>query len=145
MQKLLSLIRSHLFVFVFSSITQGDESKGILLWYISKSVMPMFPSKSFIVSGFSFFEFIYCFEFIFVYNIRKWSESESEVAHLSLTVWEPMDCGLPYSSVYGIFKARMLERVAISFSRGSSWPRDWTRDSCIAGRPFTIWASSEAL
>ena len=40
----------------------------------------------------------------------------------------------PGSSVHGIFQARILEWVAISFSRGSSWPRDWTRVSCTAGR-----------
>ena len=38
------------------------------------------------------------------------------------------------SSVHGIFKARVLEWVAISFSRGSSQPRDWTQVSCIVGR-----------
>ena len=48
-----------------------------------------------------------------------------------------MDCSLPASSVHGIFQARLLEWVAISFSRGSSWPRDWTSISCIAGRCFT--------
>ena len=41
------------------------------------------------------------------------------------------------SSVHGILWARILEWVAISFSRGSSWPRDWTQVSCIAGRFFT--------
>ena len=51
---------------------------------------------------------------------------------------------LPGSSVYGIFQARVLEWVAISFSRESSRPREWTRDSCIAGRCFTIWATREA-
>ena len=45
-----------------------------------------------------------------------------------------MDCSLPGSSVHGILQARILEWVAIPFSRGSSWPRDWTRVSCIAGR-----------
>ena len=40
-------------------------------------------------------------------------------------------------SSHGIFQARVLEWVAISFSRGSSWPRDWTRVSCIPGRCFT--------
>ena len=50
-----------------------------------------------------------------------------------------MDCNLSGSSNHGIFQARMLEWVAISFSRGSSWPRDRTRVSCIAGRHFTIW------
>ena len=41
----------------------------------------------------------------------------------------------------GILQARILEGVAISFSRGSSWPRNWTPISCIAGRFFTIWAT----
>ena len=44
-----------------------------------------------------------------------------------------MDCGLPGSSVHGISQARTLDWVAIPFSRGSSWPRDPTRVSCIAG------------
>ena len=50
-----------------------------------------------------------------------------------------MDCILPGSSVHGIFEARVLEWVAISFSRGSSQCRDWTRVSCIAGRHLTVW------
>ena len=45
-----------------------------------------------------------------------------------------MDCSLPGSSVHRIFQARILEWVAISFSRGSSWSKDWTRASHIAGR-----------
>ena len=45
---------------------------------------------------------------------------------------------------HGILQARILEWVAIRFSRGSSWPRSWTHVSCIAGRFFTIWASREA-
>ena len=45
------------------------------------------------------------------------------------TVWS-----LPDSSVHWILQARILECVAIPFSRGSSWPRNWTRVSCIAGR-----------
>ena len=56
-----------------------------------------------------------------------------------------MDCSLPGSSVHGIFQARVLEWVAISFSRGSSQPRDQTQVSCIAGRHFTIWATREVL
>ena len=45
---------------------------------------------------------------------------ESEVAQLGPTLCDPMDCSLPGFSVYGIFQARVLEQVAISFSRGSS-------------------------
>ena len=52
------------------------------------------------------------------------SESESEVAQSCPTLCDPMDCSLPGSSVHGIFQATVLEWIAISFSRGSSQPRD---------------------
>ena len=45
---------------------------------------------------------------------------------------QAMDFSLPGSSVHGIFQARILERVAISYSRGSSWPRDWICVSCFS-------------
>ena len=51
----------------------------------------------------------------------------------------------PGSSVHGILQAKTLEWGAISFSRGSFWPRDWTQASCTAGRSFTVWATREAL
>ena len=54
-----------------------------------------------------------------------------------------MDCSLPGSSVYRILQARILVWVAVPFSRGSSQHRDQTQVSCIAGRFFTIWATSE--
>ena len=50
----------------------------------------------------------------------------------------------PGSSVHGILQARILEWVAISFSRGSSRPRDQTQVSHIAGRRFNLWATREA-
>ena len=56
-----------------------------------------------------------------------------------------MDCSLQGSSVHGIFHARVLEWVAISFSRGFSWPRDQTRVSHTAGRQFTIWAMRKKI
>ena len=56
----------------------------------------------------------------------------------------PMDCSAPGSSVHGIFQARILEWVAISFSRGSSWPRDQTQVSYLAGRFFNIWSTRES-
>ena len=61
---------------------------------------------------------------------------ESEVTQSCLTLCDPMDCSLPGSSVHGIFQARVLEWVAISFSRGSSQPRDRIRVSRIVGRCF---------
>ena len=71
-QNLLSLIRSHLYIFAFMSITLGGESYRILLWFMSESVLPMFSSRSFIVSGLTFRSLIH-FEFIFVYSVRKCS------------------------------------------------------------------------
>ena len=58
---------------------------------------------------------------------------------------DPIDCSPPASSVHGILQARILEWVAIPFSRGSSWSRDQTWVSCIAGRILTMWAAREAL
>ena len=59
------------------------------------------------------------------------------------TLCNLMDCSPPGSSVHGISQARILKWVAISFSRGSSWAKDWTWVSCIAGRFFTVWATRE--
>ena len=64
-----------------------------------------------------------------------------------LTIHDPIDCSLPGSSVHGIFQIRILEWVAISPSRGSSWPRDGTHISyvlALAGRFFIYWATQEA-
>ena len=78
---------------------------------------------------------------MFMYN-KFFITYMSEVAQLCLTLSDPMDCGLPGSSVHGIFQARVLEWVAISFSRGSSWPRDWTQVSCIVGKCLYSQANS---
>ena len=62
---------------------------------------------------------------------------ESEVAQSCPTLCDPVDCSPPGSSIHGILQARILDWVAISFSRGSSRPRDRTQVSCIAGRFFS--------
>ena len=73
---------------------------------------------------------------------RSWSMHRMEyhvresLSHVRLC--DHMDCGLPGSSAHGILQARILERVAMPFSRGSSWPRNQTWVFCIAGRFFTI-------
>ena len=59
------------------------------------------------------------------------------VAQLCPTLCDPIDYSLPGSSFHGIFQARILEWVAISFSRGSSQPRDQTRVSHIVSRFFS--------
>ena len=68
---------------------------------------------------------------------------ESEVTQSCPTLCDPMDCSPPGSSFHGIFQARVLEWGAISFSRGSSRPRDRTRVSWIPGRCFNLWATRE--
>ena len=67
----------------------------------------------------------------------------SEVAQSCPTLCDPMDYSPPGSSIHRIFQGRVLEGVVISFSRGSSRPRDWTQVSRIAGRHFTVWATRE--
>ena len=74
-------------------------------------------------------------------SLRWWW---GEVTQSCPTLCDPVDCSLPGSSVHGILQARTLEWVAISFSRGSSWPRDQTQVSRIGGRCFNLWATREA-
>ena len=71
-------------------------------------------------------------------------KSESEVSQSCRTLCDPMDCSPPGSSVHGILQARVLEWVAIPFSKGSSQPSNQTQVSCIAGGFFTF-CSREAL
>ena len=66
-------------------------------------------------------------------SMVKWSKV-SKVAQSCLTLCDPMNCSLP---VHGIFQARVLEWVAISFPRSSSQPRDQTQVYHTAGRHFT--------
>ena len=64
------------------------------------------------------------------------------------TLCDLVDCSPPSSCVHGILQARILEWVAISSSRGSSWPRDWTQVSyvsCIGRWVLYRWAAEEAL
>ena len=61
-----------------------------------------------------------------------------KLAQLCLTLCNPMDYSLPGSSVHGILQTRILEWVAIPFSRGCSQPRDQTQVSHIAGGFFTV-------
>ena len=68
---------------------------------------------------------------------------ENEVAQSCPTLCNPLDCSPLGSSVHGIFQARILEWVAIFFSRGSSQPSDRTRVSRLTGRCFTVWATRE--
>ena len=77
--------------------------------------------------------------------LQIFEKYDERVSHSVLSDCNPMDCSLPGSSVHGILQVRILERVAILFSRGSSWPRDQSQGSHISGRFFTVWVSREAL
>ena len=76
-----------------------------------------------------------------VYSILTESQKETHFSRVCVccyfsrvwsTLCDPVDCNPPGSPVHGIFPARILEWVAISFSRGSSWPRDRTHVFCIS-------------
>ena len=67
------------------------------------------------------------------------------VAKSYLTLCDPKDCSPPGSSVHRISQARILEWVAISFSRGSSHPRDWAQVSCIGRWILYHWATREDI
>ena len=67
---------------------------------------------------------------------------ESESGSVVSDCCNPMDCSPLGSAVHGILQARILEWVAISYSRGSSRPKDQTWVSCFAGRFFIFWATS---
>ena len=79
----------------------------------------------------------------FFVSLHYGSEVKVLVAQSCPTLCDPMDCRQPDSSVSGILQARILEWIASSSSRGSSWPRDWIWVSHVAGRFFTIWATRE--
>ena len=70
--------------------------------------------------------------------------SKVKVAQSCPSLCDHMHCSLPGYSVHGILQARILEWVAISSFKGSSWPWDQTWVSCIAGRFFTIWTTRDA-
>ena len=95
----------------------------VLKWCILESLWSLALSSLFVYVGFILIEV-------------KWSE----VAQLCPTLCDPIHYSLQGSSVHGIFQARVLEWVAISFSKGSSR----TQVSRIAGRRFTVWATREA-
>ena len=112
-------------------VSDVQQSEPVIHTYISTPFKIFFPHRSLHSTVLYSIYFIYA----------KWSE----VTQTCLTLCDPMDSSLPGSFIHGIFQARVLEWVAISFSRESSQPRDWTWVSCIAGRRFTVWATREAF
>ena len=79
-----------------------------------------------------------------IYGYKSWTIKKAEwvwvkIAQSCPTLCDPMDY-----TFHGILQDRILEWVAVPFSKGSSQPRDWTWVSSIAGRFFTSWATREA-
>ena len=72
-----------------------------------------------------------------------WKWKTALVVQSCPTLWDTMGCSPLGSSDHRILQARILEWIAIPFSRRSSWPRDRTQVSCIIGRFFTIWTTWE--
>ena len=83
--------------------------------------------------------------FICRYTAHKQELLKVLVTQLCLTLCDPVDCSLPSSSVHGILQARILEWIAFPFSSGSSWPKNRTGVSCIAGGFFTNWEESRTF
>ena len=116
--------------------------KQILAWHCGKSpgsesYTLMFKSQPLISSEiFRSYFFIWEIKIKISNRIVAWESCP--------TLCDPRDYSLLGSSVHGILQTGILEWVAMPFSRGSSWSRDQTQVSCIAGRFFTIWATRKA-
>ena len=82
----------------------------------------------------------------FLLQGSSWPRDWTRVSHIAgrLITLCATTCSPPGVSVHGIFQAKLLEWFAISFSRGLSWPRDWSLVACTAGRFFTNWATRKA-
>ena len=112
----------------------------VFLWLIS--LFSITASKSYILLQNGEILFFFMVE---LYSIVCMCMYMCVLSHFScVQLCDPMVCSLPGSSVHGILQARMPKWVAISTSRVSSWPRDWTWVSRIAGSFFTDWATREA-
>ena len=101
------------------SISRMGNLASKRLYNVAGTYFPTFPPSTLILIPQPLHLVFFCQT-----NYSTKSESESEVAQSCPTLCNPMDCTLPGSSIHGIFQARILEWVAISFSRKSSRPRD---------------------
>ena len=114
--------KSHLVIFVSISITLEGGSKRILLWFMSQSVLPMFPSRSFIVLGLIFRSIIH-FGFIFVYGVRV---EKAMAPHSSTPAWK-----IPWTEEPGRLQSIGSQRVGHDWATSLSlftfmhWRRKW--------------------
>ena len=89
------------------------------------------------------FSFAFCFPSFLSYllGLQRHSRFTFSPFFFLVMVLITASCTMSWTSIHRILQARILERVAISFSKGSSWPRDWTQVSHIAGRRFNLCAT----
>ena len=130
----------------------------IVIWDHFQTVLFLYSSQNYILfftrteTRYMYIEMVYTqshfintvLEYYRTYNFTC-EVKRSEVAQSFSTLCNPMDCSILCSSTQGIFQARVLEWVAISFPRASSWPRDRTQVSHTVGRCFTVWATRGVL
>ena len=117
-------------------------------WNFSFSISPSNENSgltSFRIDGFDLLAVQGTLNSLLQHHNSKASTYQVLVTQSCPTLWDPMDCSPPGSSVHGISQARILEWVAIPFSRGSSQCREWIWVFHIAGRFFTIWVTREGL
>ena len=132
-------------------------ARGFLVWQGSTLTLPLPPLDKVVENGSSdcrtdFILFIYfcqmCFKIRFYWSIFALQYCVSfwkVIVTLSCqTLCNPLNCSPSDSSVHGILQMRILEWIAIHFSRGPSWPRARTQVSCFVGGFITVWATSEA-
>ena len=111
MQKFLSILKSHLCFCLFVRFCFSFRKQIKKYCYgLCQSFLPMFSSKSFMVSGLTFRSLISC---LHAKSLQSYQ-----------TLSDPMNWGLPGSSAHGILQAKILEWVAMPYSMGSSRPRD---------------------
>ena len=110
-----------------------------------KRIWQFFPWNYSVLGFFRYIKLDLIVMLCFIHSESVFMTFENEVTRSCSTLCNPMDCSPLGSFVHGIFQARILEWIAISFSRGSSQPRDLTQICCIAGRLFTIWATREPM
>ena len=113
-----------------SSALDLSQHQGLFQWVSSLHRWPKYWSFSFNISPYNTLSNKYK---VCVFIIQSY-----------LTLCDPMDCTLPYSSVHRILQARITGVGSHSLLQGFSWPRYWTRVSCFVGIFFTIWATKEA-
>ena len=125
------------------SSPSGNHGSSTLVTAAVPFVPPVLGAVS-LLSLISGFPTVSCLSFHVSNTLYNRVKVKALVTQSYLILCDPMDCNPPGCSVHGILQARILEWVPILFSRGSSWPRDQTPVSCIAGGFFTVWATRKA-